>query len=97
MDTEYDRNELKATIFATQSRKDVEALGIKADRAVHFLKNSFQAAEECQNALVTAGDMFELRLKHKKEVIEKKIHQIDEKVVKLGDLLPKLRRQRFRY
>ncbi|CAH3184731.1 unnamed protein product [Porites lobata] len=35
--------------------------------------------------------MLELRLKHKKEVIEEKIHQIDEKVAKLGDLLPKFR------
>lgn len=54
MDTEYDRNALKVIIFATQSRKEVEALGIKADRAVQFLKNICQAAEECQNALVTA-------------------------------------------
>ena len=29
----------------------------------------------------------------KKEVIEEKIHQIDEKVAKLGDLLPKVRRE----
>ena len=93
MDTEYDRNALKAIIFATQSRKEVEALGIKADRAVYFLKNSCKAAEECENALVTAEDMLELRLEHKKEVIEEKIHQIDEKVAKLGDLLPKVRRE----
>ena len=91
MDTEYDRNTLKAIIFATRSRKEVEVLGIKADRAVHFLKNTRQAAEECKNALVAAEDMLELRLKHKKEVIEEKIHQIDEKVAKLGDLLPKFR------
>ena len=63
MDTEY---ALKAIIFATRSRKEVEALGIKADRAVHFLKNSCQAAEECENALVAAEDMLKLRLKHKK-------------------------------
>ena len=88
MDTEYDRNALKAIIFATRSRKEVDVLGIKADRVVHFLKNTCQAAEECQNALVAAEDMLELRLKHKKEVIEEKIHQIDEKVAKLGDLLP---------
>ena len=88
LDTEYDRNALKAIIFATRSHKEVEALGIKADRAVHFLKNSCQAAEECQNALVAAEDMLELRLKHKKEVIEEKMHQIDEKIAKLGDLLP---------
>ena len=93
MDTEYDRNALKAIIFATRSRKEVEVLGIKADRAVHFLKNTCQAAEECQNALVAAEDMLELRLKHKKEVIEEKIHQIDEKVAKLGDLLPKFSRE----
>lgn len=41
MDTEYDRNALKAIIFATRSRKEVEALGIKADRAVQFLNNSW--------------------------------------------------------
>ena len=38
MDTEYDRNALKVIIFATRSRKEVEVLGIKADRAVHFLR-----------------------------------------------------------
>ena len=93
MDTEYDRNALKAIIFATRSCKEVEALGIKADRAVQFLKNSCQAAEECQNALVAAEDMLDLGLKHKKEVIEEKIHQIDEKVAKLGDVLAKFRRE----
>lgn len=92
MDTEYDKSALKAIIFATRSRKEVEALGIKADRAVQFLQNSCQAADECENALIAAEDILELRLQKKKEVIEEKIHQIDEKVTKLGDLLPKFRR-----
>ena len=29
LDTEYDQNALKAVVFATRSRRDVEALGIK--------------------------------------------------------------------
>lgn len=36
MDTEYDRNALKAVPFATRSRKEITELGINADRAVTF-------------------------------------------------------------
>lgn len=35
----------------------------------------------------------DLRLKHKKVVIEEKIHKKDEKVAKLKDLLPQFRRE----
>ena len=71
LDTEYDQNALKAVVFATRSRRDVEALGIKADRAVNFLHNTNNAAQEWKNSLIEAEDMVDLQLKEKKEVLEK--------------------------
>ena len=93
LDTEYDQNALKAVVFATRSRRDVEALGIKADRAVNFLHNTINAAQEWKNSLIEAEDMVDLQLKEKKEVLEKEKNQIDEKIAKLGEFLPQSRRE----
>lgn len=92
MDTEYDKNALKAVIFATRCRSEVESLGIKADRAVTFLSKTVNAAKEWKNAMLAAEDMIELRLKEKKESVETKIQQIDKKISKLGEFLPECRR-----
>ena len=93
LDTEYDQNALKAVVFTTRSRRDVEALEIKADRAVNFLHNTIDAAQEWKNSLIEAEDMVDLQLKEKKEVLEKEKNQIDEKIAKLGDFLPQSRRE----
>ena len=93
LDTEYDQNALKAVVFATRSRRDVEALGIKADRAVNFLHNTINAAQEWKNSLIEAEDMVDLQLKEQKEVLEKEKNKIDEKIVKLGDFLPQSSRE----
>ena len=45
MDTEFDKNALIAVLFATRSRKDIEDLGIKADRAVKFLRNTISISK----------------------------------------------------
>lgn len=44
MDTEFDRNALKAVLFATRSRKEIADLGIKEDRAVNFLRKTVTTA-----------------------------------------------------
>ena len=43
VDTEFDKNALKAVLFATRRRREIEDLGVKADRAVTFLKNTISA------------------------------------------------------
>ena len=93
LDIECDQNALKAVVFATRGRRDVEALGIKADRAVNFLHNTINAAQEWKNSLIAAEDMLDLQLKEKKEVFEKEKNQTDEKIEKLGDFLPQSRRE----
>ena len=92
MDTEFDKNALKAVLFTTRSRKDIEDLGIKADRAVKFLRNTISTSEECENALLAAEDMLNIRLTQKKELIDQKIKQIDDKISTLGDCLPKVKK-----
>ena len=66
MDTEFDKYALKAVLFATRSRKEIEDLGIKADRAVKFLRNTISISEECENALLAADDMLNIRLTQRK-------------------------------
>jgi hypothetical protein len=39
--TEFDKNAGKAVLFATRSRREIEDLGVKADRAVTFLKTLY--------------------------------------------------------
>lgn len=90
MDTEFDKNALKAVLFATRSRKDIEDLGIKADRAVKFLRNTISTSEECENALLNAEDMLNIRLTQKKELIDQKIKQIDDKYLPLEIVCQKL-------
>ncbi|CAB4020881.1 RNA-directed DNA polymerase from transposon X-element, partial [Paramuricea clavata] len=63
MDTEFDRNALKAVLFATRSRKEIADLGIKEDRAVNFLRKTVTTAAECENALGAAEDLLNIRKK----------------------------------
>lgn len=70
-----------------------QELGIKADRAVTFLRNTILISEECENALLAAEDMLNTRLTQKKERIDQNINQIDEKISTLGDRLPKVRKE----
>ena len=70
MDTEYDKNALKAVIFASRSRREVQTLGIKADRAVNFLKKTISAAEEWQGALIAANNMMHLRLREERNILK---------------------------
>lgn len=93
MDTEYDKNALKAVLFATRSRKDITALGIKADNAVSFLQRTVTAAQECENALDAAEDMLCMRMSRKRKLIETNIDQIDAKISRLGELLPENRKK----
>ena len=74
MDTEYDKNTLKAVLFATQSRKDITDLGIKADNAANFLQRTVTAAQECENALEAAEDMLCMRMSRKRKIIETNIN-----------------------
>ena len=92
MDTEFDKNALKAVLFATSSRKDIEDLGIKADRAVKFLRNTVATSKECEIALLAAEDMLSIRLTQKKELIGQKIKQIGDKISTLGDRVSKVRK-----
>ena len=48
MDAEYDRNVLKAVLFATRSHKEITELGINAERAVTFLCKTISAPDECK-------------------------------------------------
>lgn len=93
MDTEYDRNALKAVLFATRSRKEIKELGINADRAVTFLRKTISIAEESENALAAAEDMLNIRMTRKRKHIDERIDEINTKVAKLGDLLPETRRK----
>ena len=93
MDSEYDRNALKAVLFATRSHREITELGINAHRAVKFLHNTISAAEECENALEAAGDMLNHRMSKKRKLIDERINDIDEKISKLGDLLPESRKK----
>ena len=92
MDTEYDKNSLKAVLFATGNRKDITDLGIKADNAVNFLQRTVTAAQECDNALEAAEDMLCMRISRKRKLIETNINQIDAKISRLGELLPENRK-----
>ena len=91
IDTKYDKNVLKAIIFASRSCREVQSLGIRADRAVNFLEKTISAAEEWQSALIAANDMMHLHLRERKERIEERVNLIDKKITQLGDLLPKSR------
>ena len=93
MDTEYDRNALKAVLFTTRSRKEIAELGINAHRAVKFLHNTISAAEECKNALDAAEDMLNIRMSRKRKLIDERINDIGAKISKLGDLLPESRKK----
>ena len=93
MDTEYDKNALKAVLFATQSRKEISELGIKDDRAGKFLKNTINASEECKNALIAAEDMLQMRYAHKRKLIDNQINEIDTKISKMGKLLHEKRKK----
>ena len=61
MDTEHDRMALKAVVFALHSRSETYNLGIKPDRAVHFLSKVISVSDECEKVLETAADIFHLR------------------------------------
>ena len=93
MDTEFDRNALKAVLFATRSRKDIVYLGIKEDRAVNFLRKTVTTAAECENALVAAEDLLNIRYSRKRKLINEEIDRIDAKIARLGDLLPDARKK----
>lgn len=56
MDTEHDRMALKAVVFALHSRSETYNLGIKPDRAVHFLSKAISVSDECEKALEAAAD-----------------------------------------
>ena len=88
MDTEYDRNALKAVLFATRSCKEITELGINADRAVTFLRKTISASEECEKALEAAEDMLNIRMARERELIDERINGIDAKIARLGELLP---------
>lgn len=93
MDSGYDRNALKAVLFATRSRREITELGINAHRAVKFLHYTISAAEESENALEAAGDMLNHRMSKKWKLIAERINDIDAKISKLGDLLPESRKK----
>ncbi len=71
MDTEFDRNALKAVLFATRSRKEISDLGIKTDRAVNFLWK--MSVKECENALVAAEDLLNIRYSRKRKLIDEQV------------------------
>jgi hypothetical protein len=73
VDTEFDRNALKAVLFATRSRKEIADLQIKKDRAVNVLRKTVTTAEECENALVAAEDLLNIRYSRKRKLINEEV------------------------
>ena len=80
MDTEYERNAVKAVLFTTRSRKELTELN--ADRAVTFLRKT-----------IFAEDMLNTRMALKRKLIDAQIDQIDTKIVRLGDVLSETRKK----
>ena len=96
MGTEFVRNALKAVLFATRSRKEISDLGIKTDRTVNFLRKTVTTAEECENALVAAEDLLNIRYSRKTKLIDEQVEQVDRidaKIARLGELLPDARKK----
>ena len=63
MDTEHDRMALEAVVFALHSR--LYNLGVKPDRAVHFLSKVISVSDECDKALEAAAYIFHIRTREK--------------------------------
>ena len=80
MDTEYDRMALKAVVFALHSRPETYNLGIKPDRAVHFLSRVLSTADESEKALEAASDILKLRTQERMKNVENKIKVLHQKL-----------------
>ena len=59
---------------------------------MNFLRKT-TSAEECENALVAAEDMLNIRYSRKKKHIDEEIDQIDGKITRLRELLPVARKK----
>ena len=74
MDSEWDKNIVRVILGSTQSRAEINKLGIDSHDIKQLTEKVLEVLEERKNAKVAASDMVTLRLKSRMESIDSNIN-----------------------
>ena len=73
MDTEYDRQCIKAVLSASSTNAEMYEYGVNPQAAKRKVKSIACIIDECDNAIKAATDMVHLRLESNIKELEKKL------------------------
>ena len=82
MDSEHDKNVVKACFAMLLSRTEMEKVGIKPDIATRALQEVSVTANEVERSYIAGEDILKLRIKEQINKLEEKIEQVTKCIAK---------------